>query len=78
MDKVKTFMTIREACNYTGLSQRFLREGCKMGKIPHVMSGNTYMINVALLMDTLNKMSRDTMKSSNVKMNPEVDPDGEK
>ena len=28
MDNVKPFLTIREACNYTGLSQHFLRDGC--------------------------------------------------
>ena len=51
--KDKPYLNIREACNLTGLSQRYLREGCKAGEIPHVMSGNIYMINVPLMMKKL-------------------------
>lgn len=53
-----TFVTIRAACNITGLSQRYLRDGCKSGLIPHIMSGNVYMINLPLLHATLDEMSR--------------------
>ena len=62
MNETKPFMNIREACNYTGLSQRFLRDGCKSGTIPHLMSGNVYMINVKLLMNTLDDMSQRNIK----------------
>lgn len=56
--KNQPFLNIRDACNFTGLSQRFLREGCKTGKLPCVMSGNTYMINIPLLMEQLNTESK--------------------
>ena len=77
MDRAKPFMTIREACNYSGLSQRFLRDGCKSGIIPHIMSGNTYMINVAMLMETLDSMSKDSLIRSGGRSDPEVKTDGD-
>ena len=43
-------MNIHDACKVTGLSMHFLRAGCKTGEVPHVMSGNKYMINVAALL----------------------------
>lgn len=55
--KDKPYQNIRETCNSTGLSQRFLREGCKSGQIPHVMSGNVYMINVPLMLKKLDVIS---------------------
>lgn len=47
------FQKIAEACKSTGLSQYFLRKGCKDGTVPHVKSGGVYYINVPALMDTL-------------------------
>ena len=47
------FQTIAEASVTTGLSQFFLRKGCKDGTVPHVMSGSTYMINVPALLRKL-------------------------
>lgn len=49
----KVFQTIREACETTGLSQFYLRRGCKDGTIPHVMSGQTYYIDVPAMLDKL-------------------------
>ena len=51
------FQSIRDTCNSTGLSQHYLREGCKNGEIPHVMSGNTYMINVPMMLEKLQALS---------------------
>ena len=49
--KIQTpFMNIADACKATGLSMHFLRAGCKTGEVPHVMSGNKYMVNVAALL----------------------------
>lgn len=54
MDKKNTpFMTIPAASKTTGLSKYYLREGCKAGTIPHVMSGTTYYINVPALLKQL-------------------------
>lgn len=47
------FQKIAEACKTTGLSQYFLRQGCKSGTIPHIKSGGVYYINVPALMKAL-------------------------
>ena len=49
----KPFMKIHEACNATGLSQFFLRRGCKDGSIPCVKSGTVYYIDMEKLMEKL-------------------------
>lgn len=47
------FQKIPEACKTTGLSQYFLRKGCKDGTIPHIRSGPTYYIDVPALLRKL-------------------------
>ena len=47
------FQKIPEACKSTGLSQYFLRKGCKDGSIPHIKSGPTYYVNVPALLEQL-------------------------
>lgn len=47
------FQTIPRACAITGLSQKFLRKGCKDGTVPHIMSGTAYYINVPALLRKL-------------------------
>ena len=47
------FQKIQEACKTTGLSQYYLRKGCKDGTIPHIKSGPTYYINVPELLKKL-------------------------
>ena len=47
------FQKIPEACKTTGLSQYYLRKGCKDGSIPHTRSGQTYYINVPELLEKL-------------------------
>lgn len=47
------YQKIPEACKSTGLSQYFLRNGCKNGTIPHVKSGPTYYIDVQALLERL-------------------------
>lgn len=44
------FPKIPDACRTTGLSQYYLRKGCKDGSIPHIKSGPTYYINVPELL----------------------------
>lgn len=50
------FQKIREACATTGLSQFYLRNGCKDGSIPHIKSGGTYYINIPALLKKLEAM----------------------
>lgn len=53
-NKIATpFQKIPDACKTTGLSQYFLRQGCKAGTIPHIKSGPTYYINVPALLKKL-------------------------
>ena len=47
------FQKIRDACATTGLSQCYLRKGCKDGSIPHIKSGCTYYVNVPALLKKL-------------------------
>ncbi|WP_312281854.1 hypothetical protein [Oscillibacter sp.] len=47
------FQKIGEACKTTGLSQYFLRRGCKEGTVPHINSGGVYYINVPALLRKL-------------------------
>ena len=47
-------MKIPDACKITGLSQYFLRKGCKDGTVPHIKSGRVYFINVPQLLERLN------------------------
>lgn len=47
------FQKISEASRSTGLSQYYLREGCKNGSVPCVRSGRTYMVNVPALLRKL-------------------------
>lgn len=51
--QVTPFMKIGAASRVTGLSQYFLRQGCKDGSVPHVKSGTTYMVNVPALLRQL-------------------------
>lgn len=47
------FQKIADACWTTGLSQFFLRKGCRDGSVPHVRSGRTYYIDVPALLEKL-------------------------
>ena len=48
------FLKIAEASCATGLSQHYLRKGCRDGSVPHVMSGTVYLVNVPALLRKLN------------------------
>lgn len=47
------FQKIKDACKVTGLSQYYLRSGCKDGTIPHIKSGTVYLINIPALLKKL-------------------------
>ena len=53
MNKDVPFMKIRDAAMATGLSQYYLRNGCKDGTIPCVKSGTVWMVNVPALLRKL-------------------------
>ena len=47
------FQRIPQASNTTGLAQSYLRAGCKNGSVPHIMCGNTFLVNVPALLRQL-------------------------
>lgn len=60
-DRNAPFQSIRETCAITGLSQLFIRNGCKNGSIPHIMVGNDYRVNVPLFLEQLNQQSKNSL-----------------
>lgn len=48
------FLKIPDAAAATGLSQYYLRMGCRNGSVPHTKSGHVYMVNVPALLRKLN------------------------
>lgn len=48
------YKTILEASAASGLSQSYLRKGCRDGTIPHIRIGTKFMINLPALYDQLN------------------------
>lgn len=51
------FQKIGAASKVTGLSQYYLRRGCKDNSIPHIRSGQTYLVNVPKLLAMLDAES---------------------
>jgi len=46
-----SFMSINDTAKYTGFSRFSIRDGCKSGKIPHVVNGGKYMIDIKAFLD---------------------------
>ena len=53
----KIYMSRKEAAAYTGLSYHFIRKGTENGTIPHIMSGNRFLVNVPMLLQKLEEES---------------------
>lgn len=62
------FQKIPDASKTTGLSQYFLRNGCKDGTIPHVKSGTVYLVNVPAL---LRKLDGESSRKDKVPQKPD-------
>ena len=45
----KRFLSIRDAATVTGLSQFYLRNGCRDGSVPCIRSGRKYLVDVQSL-----------------------------
>lgn len=54
------FQPIKEAVKTTGLSEYYLRQNLKAGKIPHIRSGNKILINMPRLLAELEQMTTDS------------------
>ena len=53
MQQMQPFQKIADAATTTGLSQFYLRRGCRDGSIPHIRSGTTYFVNIPALLQKL-------------------------
>lgn len=58
------YQKIPQASRETGLSQYFLRRGCRNGTIPFIKDGRVYMINVPALLEQLDKQSKEEKESA--------------
>lgn len=47
------FQKIADASKTTGLSQYYLRRGCRDGSVPHTKSGQTFFVNIPALLRQL-------------------------
>ena len=52
------YQSPRATAYLTGLSLWYIREGCKAGTIPHIRVGRDYRINMPLLLEQMNRESR--------------------
>lgn len=52
------FQKIQDAARTTGLSQYFIRNGCKAGTIPCIRSGTAYLVDVEGLVLQLQQQAR--------------------
>ena len=57
IDREAAFQSVRGASEITGLSTKFLREGCRNGTLPHIRVGNDYRLNMRLLLERLDELS---------------------
>lgn len=46
-------VSVKEAVKCTGMSEHFIRENLKNGKIPHIAVGKKYLINLPLFNEWL-------------------------
>lgn len=51
------FLSIKAAAQATGLSQVFLRAGCRDGSVPHIKAGVKFLVNMPLLLEHLDTAS---------------------
>ncbi len=64
IDRDAIFQTPRGAALISGLSPRYILNGCKAGTIPHVMCGADYRINMPLFLAQLDAQSKGGLKDA--------------
>lgn len=57
-DRSAIFLPIRGAAEITGFSTKYLRDGCRAGRIPHVRVGSDYRVDMPLFLAQLRAESR--------------------
>lgn len=53
----KRFLSIKDAATVTGLSQFYLRNGCRDGSVPCIMSGRKFLVDVQALNALFDKIA---------------------
>ena len=53
------YQSIEHACRTTGLSQYYLRNGCKSGAVPHIKNGRVYMVDIPRLYEVLEQQQKE-------------------
>ena len=66
------FASIRETSKLTGLSMYYIRRSVRNGEIPHIRSGEKYLINLSALAELLNAQSN-TKRSKMAEAKPGAD-----
>lgn len=57
------YQSISGASIITGLARGYIRDGCKSGKIPHLMVGGEYRVCMSLFLQQLEAEAAANMKS---------------
>ena len=52
------YQKIKEACKTTGLSQYYLRAGCRDGSIPCIRCNGVYFVNIPAFLQQLDEQSK--------------------
>jgi len=55
------FLSIKEVVKVTGLSEYYLRQNIKAGKVPYIKSGNKILINMPRLSATLDDLTDESL-----------------
>ena len=55
------FLSIKEVVKVTGLSEYYLRQNIKAGKVPYIKSGNKILINMPRLSAILDDMTDESL-----------------
>lgn len=61
-DPTAPYQPVNGAATITGLARGYIRDGCKSGKIPHIMCGQEYRICMPLFLKQLEAESAANMK----------------
>lgn len=64
IDPNAMFQSFRGAAAITGLSYRYIRDGCINGTIPCIMVGSDRRVNMPLFLEQLNEASRGNCNAS--------------
>lgn len=62
-DRDAPYQSISGASIITGLARGYIRDGCKSGKIPHLMVGGEYRVCMSLFLHQLEAEAAANMKS---------------